>query len=124
MNIRKLAALDMALHGTRLIRIEFAAGILLPLTIGGLFLARGRAPWETFFGWYLVGVAFNYVPLFAHAVSLRSKEEASREVETELSNDVARYGLKSLLLLLPLVVTWLAVVQALRRFCDDQELSS
>ena len=41
LNVRKLAAIDMALHGKRFILIEFGAGVLACAVLGGLSLAQG-----------------------------------------------------------------------------------
>jgi hypothetical protein len=42
MNVRKLAALDIVFHGPRLILVEFAIGVLLPLAIGSSIAAAAR----------------------------------------------------------------------------------
>ena len=110
-NVRKLAALDVALHGPRLITLEFAAGVGLPGILGLLSWARGKSSWQLFLGWYLLGLALNYVPLLLHALTLHSRESAAREVESELRQGTARYGVGSLLLLAPLVVFVMAVIQ-------------
>ena len=66
-NIRKLAAVDMALNGTRFIVAEFAIGIVFPLTLGLLSVRSGLLSpnptnWQTFLGFWLASIAVNYAP--------------------------------------------------------------
>ena len=55
-DVRRLAALDMALHGPRLILIEFAVGVVGCAVLGGYSVALGvRLPahgftWQLFLG--------------------------------------------------------------------------
>lgn len=112
--IHKLAGLDMALHGARLIMGEFAVGVALPAGLGILCL-RATAAWQYWLGWYLIGIAINYLPLLIWAIRLRSRERASVLVKPELADRtmMRRYSAAgSLLLLLPLAVALLAVLQA------------
>lgn len=111
-NVRKLAALDIVFHGTKLIITEFAAGVCLPLGLGILSILRGRALWQSVFGVYMLFLAFNYLPLLIHAVLVAKKGSARKEVEMELANgsDTAlKYTRQSALLLLPFVIPcWLS----------------
>ncbi|KAA6460314.1 hypothetical protein DYQ86_14860 [Acidobacteria bacterium AB60] len=113
MNVRRLAALDAALHGRKLVLAEFGCGAAVPLLLGILCLTRGRAFWQIPFGWYLVGIGFNYIPLLLHALTLGPQDQTALGTGPELRDQAARYGPRSLLLLVPLVVPILALVQVL-----------
>ena len=70
--VRKLAAIDMAWLGTRLIVTEYALGIILPAALGILSLLAGlaqpeKANWQTMLGIWLMTISANYVPLFVYA---------------------------------------------------------
>ena len=111
MNVRKLAALDVALHGPRLIALEFATGVCLPVGLALLLWIRGKTTWQILLGSYFLGLALNYVPLLLYALTFPSREAAAREAEAELHDGAAGYGVRSLLLLLPLAVFAMAVIQ-------------
>ena len=74
--VRKLAAVDMVLHGTRVIVAEFAIGVLLLLAVGlvslrvGLDQSLDWSNWQAVFGIWLVAIAANYVPLFLYALAI------------------------------------------------------
>ena len=124
-SIRKLAALDILLHGSWLILAEFAAGVFLPLSLGLLSLLRGHLRWQIIVGTYLILLAVNYVPLMAYAIIIIRKGSAHEEAADELtdrSRIASKYMPQSLLLLIPLVVPVLTVLQELRN--DSPERSS
>jgi hypothetical protein len=105
-NLRKLVALDMVIHGERFIVAEFAAGIVLPL-IPGLLSIR------SFWGLWLVGIAMNYVPLFIYAVSIARAGTAKEEGQSELEQ-IKRYGIQQVIILVPLLVLGLTLIQEVR----------
>lgn len=115
-NVRKLAALDMAFNGPRLIITEFACGVFIPLGLGLLSLFRGHARWQSVFGIYMLFLAVNYVPLLIHAILIARKGSVREEVEAELGDrdELRRYQRQMLVLLLPLVVPVLALAQLSR----------
>jgi hypothetical protein len=116
-NIRKLAALDIVFHGSRLILVEFAVGVFLPLTLGLVSLVRSHARWQTVVGTYLVLLAFNYVPLAVYAIIMVRKRSAREEVIDEVAHRehiASKYMPQSLLLLVPLLVPLAALAQELR----------
>ena len=122
LNVRKLAALDMALHGRRFIVIEFAAGVGGCALIGGLSLAAGirllshGITWQLILGIGLLWVALNYVPLLLNAVDLGSRNTARQEAALELASPrlVRRYGLLQLWILVPFAIPTFAVLQRKR----------
>jgi hypothetical protein len=123
-DVRKLAALDIVLHGARLIVAEFAVGVLLcgalgaGITYAGVFAGRDRSPFAIGIGVYLLGVGLNYLPLLLYALVIARRGSAREEVARELSERdryVRRYSLQQFLLLVPLVVPALAIGQELAR---------
>jgi hypothetical protein len=118
-DIRKLAALDMTLHGTRFIIAEFAVGIVLPLIFGFFSLRAGlsgtvQVPRQIVLGLWLIGVAVNYIPLFLYAVDLARKGTVKEEGQPELAH-VKRYSIQQAILFIPLIVAVLAIVQEASR---------
>ena len=105
-NIRRLAALDIAFLGPRVILAEFSIGMLGSLGLGLLTLARTRSVGGTVFGTYLMCLGINYAPLLLHAISIVRRGTASQEIADEIPERRAmfrKYRRQSLLLLLPLV---------------------
>ncbi len=122
-NIRKLAALDIVLHGARFILIEFALGVVFGAIIGvfNLFVFF-RNPSHPLFmaiiGFFLSWVAVNYIPLLLYAISIVRGKSAEREVTLELEHKdyyARKYTIQSLLLVLPLVVPLLAISQEVQK---------
>lgn len=115
-NVRKLAALDIVFHGSRLILAEFALGMVL-CAIFGLwsFLSPIHSPFMIVIGCFLMCVALNYVPLLLYAISIVRRKSAQQEVAFELAHKDAyasKYTLQmTMFLLVPLVLPLLAVYQ-------------
>ncbi len=113
-NMRRLAAIDIALLGYWLIVAEFAAGVLLAGFLGLFILFRSHSFWPIVLGAYLICIAINYVPLLLYAVSFGSRENARSEMADELTNQrqaMAKYRLQSLFILVPMAVPVLAILQ-------------
>lgn len=122
-NVRKLAALDIAFHGARFILAEFAAGVILCGGFGAFSLfAFSHNPDHPFFvlilGLALLWVALNYVPLWLYAIDITRSNSARQEVAFELEHKeryALKYTLQSLWLLCPLVVPVLAISQEVKK---------
>jgi hypothetical protein len=115
--IRKLAAVDIAFLGARFILAEFILGAVGPVSLGLLTLVRSRSIGGTLFGAYVVSLGVNYVPLLWHAVSIARHGTAHEEIADEADDReqlLRRYRRQSLFLLLPLVVPIAALVQGWR----------
>jgi hypothetical protein len=116
-DIRTLAALDIAFLGPRLILIEFTAGVLLPIALGALTLARAGSLAGALFGLYLITLGINYVPLLLYAISIVRAGSAAAEIAGE-SHDLRRmfrrYRRQSLLLLVPFAVPMASAIQEWR----------
>jgi hypothetical protein len=113
-NIRRLVALDVYLHGPRFILTEFGAGTPAIIAVG-LFLIRSGQP---SMGAYLVLTGINYVPLLVYAVLVVRARTAAEEIQDGMSADrhyVRRYSVQQLLIFVPLAVFLLAVWQELAR---------
>jgi hypothetical protein len=123
-NIRKLAALDIAFHGPKFILIEFALGVFGCAALGlfsmyfGLFHGPNHSQFAVIMGCFLLWVALNYVPLLIYAISIVRHNSAHQEVAYELEHRdeyAGKYMRQSTLLLLPLAVPLLAVYQELQK---------
>ena len=119
-NVRKLAALDIVFHGSRLILAEFALGLVLCATLGlWSFLSPIHSPFKAIIGCFLLWVALNYVPLLLYAISIVGRKSAQQEVAFELAHKDAysrKYTLQTtILLLVPLVLPVLSVYQEMHR---------
>jgi hypothetical protein len=112
--IRRLAAVDIAFLGSRFILAEFSIGVFGSVGLGVLTLFRIHSLGGTVFGVYLLCIGVNYVPLLFHAIDLVRNGTARLEIANELPEKVRmfrKYRLQSLFLLVPLVVPILAIVQ-------------
>lgn len=119
LDVRKLVALDMALHGPRFIVIEFAAGVGGCALIGALSLVAGvrlishGISWQLVLGAGLLWIALNYVPLLLNAIDLARRRTAREEAASELASPglVRRYGLLQLWILVPFAIVVFAFLQ-------------
>src|SRR5262245_53182532 len=113
-NIRMLAALDIAFLGSRVILSEFAFGVLGPMALGILTCLRSHTLYGVAFGLYLMCLGVNYVPLLLHGIDIVRRRTAQVEVSAEPGDRRAvfrKYRRGSVLLLVPLVVPALAIAQ-------------
>ena len=113
--IRKLAAVDMAWLGTRVILTEYAIGVILPFILGLLSIRSGffgptPSAWESVLGIWLVGIAANYVPLFIYAVMIAKAGTVKEEGEPEIAH-AKRYGIQQVIILVPFLVIIVALIQ-------------
>ena len=117
--IRKLAAVDMAWLGSKIIIAEYALGVILPLVLG-VFTLRSTlssptsVTWQTALGIWLVTIAANYVPLLLYAVSIARAGSVEAEGRPEISHS-RRYGVQQIIILVPFFVVVIAVIQERRR---------
>jgi len=117
-NVRRLAALDLAVLGPALILSEFALGVVGPAALGTLTLRRSHSAGGTLFGRYLLLLGVNYIPLLCHAVDLWRHGTAEAEIADEPGDRrevFRRYRRQSLFLLIPILVPVVALVQELQR---------
>jgi hypothetical protein len=113
-NIRRLAAVDLAFLGPWIILPEFALGVLAPIGLGILTLWRSESAFGTLLGVYLAALGLNYVPLLLHAMSIVRHDTAHAEIAAEAGDRTLlfrKYRRQSLWLLVPLVVPIVALVQ-------------
>jgi hypothetical protein len=114
LNPRKLAAIDIAFLGARLIIAEYAIGVLLSVALGILTLLRGGSRWQLALGVYLILLGINYVPMLVYAVAISKRGSALAEMGDELTDQrraMAKYRRQSVFLLLPLMVAITALRQ-------------
>jgi hypothetical protein len=90
-NIRKLVALDIVFHGTRLILAEFIVAVVVPIAISAISLfAYFHNPAHPFAQLFLTSVlswiALNYITLLLYTISIIKGNSAQREVAYELEH--------------------------------------
>jgi len=120
-NLRKLAAIDIVFLGSKVILVEFAAGVLLSMALGIFVLLRGRTFWQIVLGSYLVSLGINYVPMFVYAVAITRRQSAHVEIAHELADRhqaMSKYRRQSLVLLIPLLPPILAWIEGRRRLAQ------
>lgn len=117
-DLRKLAAVDIAFLGSRLILAEFSIGVFGSLALGLLTLLRGHSVGATALGFYLLFIGINYIPLLLYAIIIVRLDSARDEIVEERANKQGtfrKYRRQSLLLLVPLAVPILALARELHR---------
>jgi hypothetical protein len=115
--IRKLAAIDMAWLGSRVVVTEYALGVILPLALGGFTLRSTLSSpltWQTILGIWLVTISANYIPLLLYAISIAKSGTVEAEGRPEMSH-ARRYGVQQAIILVPFLVVVIAVIQERRR---------
>ncbi|MFI5404588.1 MAG: hypothetical protein ACHQYR_02550 [Candidatus Gagatemarchaeaceae archaeon] len=111
-NVRRLVALDITLHGPRFIMAEFGIGTPAIIAVGTTLTLSG----PLILGIYLVLTGVNYLPLLIYTVVIVRKGSAQAEVVEDLARNkhlVRKYSVQQFLLFLPLVVFLMAVWQEL-----------
>jgi hypothetical protein len=124
-SVRKLAALDIVFHGSRLILLEFAGIFILCVGLGLLFLYRAIEPGPGQFlliavlGFALFGIGLNYLPLLFYSIQIVRHKSAQLDVVEELAHPEKyqkAYGWQSIILILiPFALLILAGFQKGRR---------
>lgn len=123
-NVRKLAALDLVLHGPWFILAEFGFAVALGAALGvyltydGLFSSQGHSPVALIMGIYTLLLGINYVPLLLHAIDLVRHRAAADELAYELTRKdyyVRKYSIQQFLVLVPLALPILALQQGAQR---------
>ena len=113
-DVRKLAALDIAYYGPKLILAEFAVGVFgfaawgLYSLVDGIF--RSHSTWEAMWGAYLLSLGINYMPLLRYGMTIARRRSAKEEAADVLAHK-HKYGLQTLFLLIPFLVPALAIAQ-------------
>jgi hypothetical protein len=118
-NVRKLAALDMALHNHWLILAEFSFGVVACGVLGAdslyTFFSHANSPFFLLLiGIVLAWIMLNYIPMLLYVISIMRRKSALQEATFESSHRVHsmhRYSIQSLFLVLPLIIPLLAIYQ-------------
>lgn len=123
-SIRKLAAVDMAAFGARVILAEYALGVVLPFILGLISLRYGLAGWpqtkvQAGVGVWLVSIAANYIPLFIYALLIARAGTVRQEGQPELAH-VRRYSVQQVIILVPFLVVIVALAQEAQRRWQGQ----
>ena len=117
-DFRKLAAVDVAFLGSRLILAEFSIGVFGSLALGVITLLRSHSVGGIALGFYLLCIGINYMPLLLYAIRLVRLDSASYEIAEEITDKrrmFRKYRRQSLLLLVPLAVPILALAREFHR---------
>jgi hypothetical protein len=113
-NVRKLIALDITLHGGKFILVEFGIGTPAIITVGLVLMFAS----SFLLGSYLFLTGINYVPLLVYAIIITKAKDAEKEVAYGLAHDKhynRKYSLQQLLIFIPLAILFLAIADELRR---------
>ena len=113
-DFRKLAALDIAFLGSRLILAEFSIGVFGSLALGSFTLLRSHSVGGIALGCYLLFIGINYVPLLLYAITIVRIDSARDEIadeQTDHQGMFRKYRRQSLLLLVPLAVPILVLAR-------------
>lgn len=111
-DLRKLAAIDMAFLGRKVIVAEFAAGVVFSIVLGLFVLVRAHSFWQIALGVYFLCLGINYAPMFAYAMAIPTQEHARGEMADELADRgraMSKHRRLSMFLLVPLAVPILAL---------------
>jgi membrane-bound ClpP family serine protease len=116
-NIRKLAALDLALNGWTFISTEFFVGVFGLMTVGILLLIFGIA-----LGFYIFLTSFNYIPLFIYILQMGNQKNAKKEARVELSKlkkygpkGIRNYNIQQLIVFIPFSIVILSLLQEIQK---------
>lgn len=115
-NIRKLVALDILLHGRPFILVEFGLGSAFLFGLGFQQIAVGLAGTyvSLVVGFYLALTGVDYLLFLVYAVIISRKNSAEDEAESELQNK-SKYNRQQFLVFVPLLLLVIGVKQELDR---------
>ncbi len=109
-NVRRLVALDITLHGPPFIAIEFGLGTPGIIAVGIFVAVRG----PFLLGLYLLLTGINYLPILIYTIIILRAGTATSEVEGEMSADVhyvRKYSTQQFLIFIPFAIVALALTQ-------------
>jgi hypothetical protein len=115
-DVRKVAALDIALHGPTFILAEFGLGVpLLAAVSAFMFFDHAHTLLTVAESCFSLWITLNYVPLLLYTIIIVKHKSAHREVAFELEHR-DRYLLKytlqaALFLFIPFAMLALAIYQ-------------
>jgi len=128
-NVRRLAAIDMyGVRGTarrrRIILVEFVAGVVAMVSIGGWMLTQSSETGGRLLGLWFIGAGLNYAPLAMYAIALsRSGALGAELADVDTHKELHRYGVLQLWILVPLSLVVLCARDVLqptsRRFVGN-----
>jgi len=115
LDVRRLAALDMwgsagSIRRRRIIRAEFAIGVVGCTSLGLLAIGRGGG-WMVVVGIWLVGAGVNYIPLALYAQSLSGPGVLEAELAgVDVRSELRHAGLQQFWIAVPLAIAVFALV--------------
>ena len=114
-NIRKLVAWDITLHGSRFILVEFGVGAPAMILFGYWLTLT---PVASILGLYILLVGVNYAPLLFYAIVISRRGSAKNEIGDDLARSkqyIRKYGSQQLIILIPLAISLIALVQEIEK---------
>lgn len=107
-NVRRLVALDMGLHGSKFILVEFGLGVPVPMILG-LSLAMSGT-W--ILGVYIFTLGINYIPFLVYAIALRKSYGGVVDMNApETPGLNHKYSIQQFLIFVPFFTAALAIAQ-------------
>jgi hypothetical protein len=114
-NIRKLVAWNITLHGSRRILLEFGIGTPALIIFGTWLMSK---TFSYALGLYVFLVGINFLVLLVYAIIIASWDSAEGEVNPDLARNkefARKYGFQQLLILVPFAAPLITVIQEIRR---------
>ncbi|MBO3742970.1 hypothetical protein [Actinoplanes flavus] len=116
MDVRRLAAIDMwgstgAPWRRWVILVEFLLGVV-GVALLGILLASSGGAFRAVVGWWMIGVAANYLPLSAHGLTLIRPGALEKEIQgVDVPADLRHYTGAQLWVMVPLLLLLLGLLQ-------------
>jgi hypothetical protein len=112
LNVRRLVALDIALHGSKFIIFEFSFGVIFGFVLG-LYLLKSNH----LLGWYIITLGLNYIPLLIYAINITRIGSAKNESKDDLSNRkrLISFSIRQFVIFVPFSTILLSIFQELRK---------
>ncbi len=115
LNVRRLVALDIALHGSKFIILEFSFGIIFGFILGLYSLKSNYL--NHILGWYIITLGLNYVPLLIYAINIIRIGSAKDESKDDLSDRkrLISFSIRQFVIFVPFSMILLSIFQELRK---------
>ncbi len=112
LNVRKIVALDIALHGSKFIIFEFIFGVTFAFVLGPYLLKSNYL-----LSWYIITLGLNYVPLLIYAINITRTGSAKNESKDELADrkQLISYSIRQFVIFVPFSTILLSIFQELRK---------
>ena len=109
-NVRKLVALGICLHGSKFILAEFGVGTPVIIAVGFWLIFTNIFA----LGIYLLLTGINYIPLLVYAIIIARSRTAQKEAAYGIEHDNhynQKYSVQQLTIFIPLTIVILKILQ-------------